>query len=464
MHRHPDLPKAFAELGLEVPALRALAALGFREPTPIQRELIPLVLAGKDVLGQARTGTGKTAAFGLPILQQTDPQGRLQALILAPTRELAVQVVGEMRRLAEFTEIHCVPVYGGTRISQQLHQLGRRPHVVVGTPGRVMDMMQRRALLLDGVRFAILDEVDRMLDIGFRDDIQRILGQITHPHQTIFVSATIDDEINRLARRYMHEPVEVNVSRDQLTVDEVSQHYCVVDPWDKFRLLKMLLSEKRTGLVIVFTNTKHAARKLGMRLHAAGIEAREIHGDLVQEKRERIMARFRKHQIPVLVATDLAARGIDVSNISHIINYDVPRDPEGYVHRIGRTARMGASGLAITLVGRDEGGMLSEVEKLINQEISLLEVKGFEPSPPPRGEPVGFGSSFVAFGDQSRDRKGAVPTPGGASAAPASSTAEAGAMPGGPTGVPAAPAKVPASRTAKPAFGGKFPLSRRRRR
>jgi ATP-dependent RNA helicase DeaD len=386
MHRHPDFPQAFVKLGLEIPILRALVAMGYSEPTPIQRELIPPVLDGKDVLGQARTGTGKTAAFGMPALQMINPRDALQMLVLTPTRELAAQVVGEIRRLAQFMNLHCVPVYGGTRIQEQLHQLGRRPHVVVGTPGRVEDMMRRRALRIENTRFAILDEVDRMLDIGFRDDIRRILGTITARHQTIFVSATVDEEISRLARKYMRTPVELNVSRDELTVREVSQYYCTVAAWDKWRLLTLVLKQEKPRLAIVFCNTKRGVQKLAKRLHASGIDAREIHGDLVQQKREKIMDRFRRHKIPVLVATDLAARGIDVSNITHIINYDSPQDIEVYVHRIGRTARMGASGKAITFVMPDQGEELTEIEKLINKEISQLVVKDFEPSPPPRGD------------------------------------------------------------------------------
>jgi ATP-dependent RNA helicase DeaD len=430
MHRHPDLPKAFAELGLEVPALRAVSALGFKEPSPIQRELIPLILAGKDVIGQARTGTGKTAAFGLPTLQMIDPAGRTQMLVLAPTRELAVQVIGEFHRLTQFMEVRCVPVYGGTKIRQQLAQLGSRPHVVVGTPGRVMDVLARRALSLEAVRFVVLDEVDRMLDIGFRDDIRRILSQATHPHQTVFVSATIEDEIKRLAQQYMRSPVEINVSGDQLTVNEVSQYYCSVDPADKFRLLMQLLEQEQPSLAIVFCNTKHAVRKLAKRLHAAGIDAKEIHGDLIQERRERIMTRFRKQQIPVLVATDLAARGIDVRQISHIVNYDLPQDPQAYVHRIGRTARMGATGKAITFVSMDEGGQLTEVEKLINKEVQMLTIGDFRPRPASPA-PV------------------SVSSPAPSVAAPASAAAVAES--------PSVPA---ATRT----LGGKFPIRRRGRR
>ena len=362
MQKHPELPQAFADLGIEVRFLKALHRMGFSQPSEIQQQLIPPALAGHDLLGQARTGTGKTAAFSLPVLQQMDPTRRLQAICLTPTRELAVQVAGEIRRLAEFAGLHIATVYGGQKVATQLHQLGRKPHFVVGTPGRILDFMQRGALNLSEIRFAILDEVDRMLDIGFRDDIRAILGRITAPHQTIFVSATIDEPINRLARQYMRDPLEVNVSRDHLTVDEVEQFYVTAEPRDKFRLLRMLLTQQAPEIAIVFCNTKHAARKLAKKLHDAGVDAIEIHGDLVQRKRDRVMSLFRKHQIRVLVATDLAARGIDVSAVTHIYNYDVPQDPEIYVHRVGRTARMGAKGVAVTLVTRDQGGELTAVE------------------------------------------------------------------------------------------------------
>jgi len=363
--------------------------MGYEEPSPIQRELIPLILAGKDVFGQARTGTGKTAAFGMPILQQLEERARTQVVVLTPTRELAAQVLGEMRRLADHLPLHCVPVYGGTGMAGQIHQLGKRPHVIVGTPGRVMDMLRRGVLKFDGVKFVVLDEVDRMLDIGFRDDIKMILGHVRNRHQTVLVSATIDDEIKRLAKRYMHEPVEINVSRDHITVESVHQQYCVVEPWDKVRLLRMLLKQEKPTLAIIFTRTKAGTRKLARRLHSAGFEAKEIHGDLIQQKREKVMERFRKHHIPILVATDLAARGIDVNGITHIINFDMPDDIEVYVHRIGRTARMGAAGKAISLVTTEQGDMLTSVEMLINMQLERLEVDGFKPSPPPRGDEGG---------------------------------------------------------------------------
>jgi ATP-dependent RNA helicase DeaD len=395
MHHLYQQAAAFAALGLETPVLHSLVKIAFTEPTDIQNQLIPLVLQGRDVIGQARTGTGKTAAFGLPILQRIEPDQGLQFVVLVPTRELAVQVAAELRRYAEAIPLRIVPIYGGQKIKAQLHLLGRKPCVVVGTPGRIMDMMQRGAITFEHIRFVVLDEVDRMLDIGFRDDIRWILGDVKTPHQTVLVSATINDEIKRLAQRYMTDPVEVDVSRDELTVAEVAQAYMTVEPWDKFALLLKVLDREQPKLAIVFCNTKRAVSKVAGRLHDAGIDATEIHGDLVQRKRERVMERFRKHHLQVLVATDLAARGIDVRGITHIINYDTPDDADAYVHRIGRTARMGSFGKAITLVTREQGKQLTEIEKLINKVITRDEVEGFVHRPPPREQVRAFVPSPV---------------------------------------------------------------------
>ena len=384
MHHLHQQAAAFAALGLETPVLHSLVKIGFTEPTDIQKQLIPPVLQGRDVFGQARTGTGKTAAFGLPILQRIKPDQGLQFIVLVPTRELAVQVAAELRRYAEAIPLRIVPIYGGQKIKAQLHLLGRKPCVVVGTPGRIIDMLERRAITFEHVRFVVLDEVDRMLDIGFRDDIRRILGDVKGPHQTVLVSATLNDEIKRIAQRYMNDPIEVDVSRDELTVEEVAQAYITVDPWDKFAMLLKVLDREKPKLAIVFCNTKRSVSKVAGRLHDAGVDATEIHGDLVQAKRERVMERFRKHHLQVLVATDLAARGIDVSGITHIINYDTPDDADAYVHRIGRTARMGSFGKAITLVTREQGKQLTEIEKLINKVITRDEVEGFVHRPPPR--------------------------------------------------------------------------------
>lgn len=367
-------PKAdWQSLKLSPPLLHAMARLKFKAPTDIQRELIPVALQHKDVIGQARTGTGKTAAFAIPIIQQLEIGAGTQALILAPTRELAAQVEEHIQALGKETGVRTVTILGGRRIKQQLDALKKRPEVIVGTPGRVLDLMHRKELDIRKLRFAVLDEVDRMLDIGFRDDIRKILRSIEAPHQTIFVSATLDDEIQKLARTFMNDPVEVNVSHDMLTVDQVQQGFVSVHPHDKFNTLLGFLKHEAPHLAIVFTNTKHKARRLAQFLRKEGINCKEIHGDLVQEKRDRVMQHFRDAKIHVLVATDLASRGLDVMDISHIVNFDVPADPAAYVHRIGRTARMGKTGYAVMLVTAEEGESLTKIEKLINREIPQFE-------------------------------------------------------------------------------------------
>jgi ATP-dependent RNA helicase DeaD len=382
----------FAGLGLAPDLLAVLTKLDFHTPTDIQRELIPHALRGADCLGQAKTGTGKTAAFALPMLQRLKPGGGFQGLVLVPTRELALQVDQHVRMLGEDHPLKTLLVYGGTRIKHNLQRLKDKREIVVGTPGRVLDLTGRGALDLSKTRIAVLDEVDRMLDIGFRDDIRRILRQIKSRHQTIFVSATITDDIRRLARTFMHEPVEINVSADKLTVEEIQQDYVSVDPQDKYQTLLGFLRHEKPKLVIVFTNTKHAARRIAQRLKNAGINCKEIHGDLDQRRRERVMKSFRNARIQVLVATDLASRGLDVMEVSHIVNYDVPEDASAYVHRVGRTARMGQSGYAVTFVTPEQGRLLTEIEKLINKELNQHHapwvIRRARPEPEPADEPA----------------------------------------------------------------------------
>jgi ATP-dependent RNA helicase DeaD len=410
---HLPVPDAFAALGVRASLLRSLAELKYVTPSEIQAMLIPRALAGVDILGQARTGTGKTAAFGIPLLSLCERGKPTQAIVLVPTRELAVQVDAEFQRLGQHTPIRSVPVYGGQKIAAQMKFLKHHPEIIIGTPGRVIDLLDRRIIGFENIRFAVLDEVDRMLDIGFRDDIRNILSRIrgvrrnteeqrpegagdaggngeappaSRSHQTIFVSATISPEIEKLARQYMREPVEKLIAPgadEKPTVAEVEQYYFSVEPWDKYRLLRMLLERENPDLAIVFCRTKRGAEKVAKRLHADGIECREIHGNLAQNKRDRVMKGFRHNKFDVLVATDLASRGIDVADISHIINYDIPEDPEAYVHRVGRTARMGAKGKAFTLVGKDQGDELTKVESLINMVIPLATVEGFTPNPTP---------------------------------------------------------------------------------
>jgi len=478
---HPPVPEAFAELGIRSSILRALADAQFTTPSEIQTMLIPRALAGIDLLGQARTGTGKTAAFAIPILSKAQPGLSTQAIILVPTRELCVQVETEIIRLGKYTPIRTVAVYGGQKIAAQMKFLRHGPEVLVGTPGRVIDLLDRGIIHFGNIRFVVLDEVDRMLDIGFRDDIRNILSRIrglrraapsarsatpsddgdaSAPeragHQTMFVSATISAEIEKLSRQYMREPIEkliVPGADDKPTVAEVQQYYFSVEPWDKYRLLRALLEKENPDLVICFCRTKRGAEKLARKLHADGIECREIHGNLAQNKRERVMKNFRGGKFDLLVATDLASRGIDVADISHIINYDLPEDPEVYVHRVGRTARMGAAGKAFSFVTREQGHELTRIEALINMIITHATLEEFKPSPPPSDwldhPPVGGANFTPATAPKSR-----FDLPYGSSGTAASPTGASGGAEAPPVVLAAPPRTI----------GSKIPLSRRHKR
>jgi ATP-dependent RNA helicase DeaD len=379
-----DTSTTFAEIGLAEPLARAVAAMGFVHPTRIQSTLIPAALEGVDLLGQAKTGTGKTAAFGLPLLQRllAEP-GPFGALVLVPTRELAIQVTREIREFGKHTNLQAVAIYGGQPIKIQAARLEKKPAIVVGTPGRVMDMHGRGLLPYDGIRVAVLDEVDRMLDIGFRDDIRRILGSLKQHPQTIFVSATISPEIEKLARSYLRDARKIVTTAASLTVNQVQQHYLAVEPWDKRRLLAHLLKREKPGLAVVFCRTKRTVDTVAQYLGDKGIEAHAIHGDMFQNRRDRVMEQLRGGELSVLVASDLASRGLDVEDITHVINYDLPDDPEVYVHRIGRTARAGRSGVAWSFVCPDQGELLTSIEMLANVEIPLLDYADFAPGPVP---------------------------------------------------------------------------------
>jgi ATP-dependent RNA helicase DeaD len=362
----------FEELGLSGPVLDGLRKHGFKHPTIIQHKLIPLALKGVDILGQSKTGTGKTAAFGLPIMQKLDGNASFASMILVPTRELAIQVTHELRELGRFTDLKIMAVYGGQKMSVQIEKLKKKPHVIVGTPGRVMDMHGRGFLPYENVQIAVLDEVDRMLDIGFRDDIRRILGGMRQKHQTIFVSATISPEIEKLSRQYMHKPERLIItSSKSLTVSQVTQRYFSVQPWDKNKLLVHLLKKEKPLLTLVFCRTKHTVDALTQYLNRKGVEANAIHGDMYQGQRNRVMQKLRGGELSVLVASDLAARGLDVDDITHVINFDMPVDAETYVHRIGRTARAGASGAAVSFCDSEERGKLRAIERLTGERIAV---------------------------------------------------------------------------------------------
>ena len=442
---------AFSALGLEPAIVMALDDLHFVEPSEIQRLMIPVALTGADIIGQARTGTGKTAAFGLPILQRLDLAQSLQALIVTPTRELAIQVEAEMVRFARHKVARMIVVYGGQKIQHQTKLLERHPHVVVGTPGRILDLNQRGSLPLANMKFVVFDEVDRMFDIGFRDDVRKILALCKAPRQTIFVSATINDDIERMVHQHMTNPQRIFTAKadETLTNPEAVQYVVGVQPWDKLRALRCLIHHEQPGLAIIFCRTKRSVDKVAHGLCERGVNASAIHGDLLQNQRERVMRGFRTGKINVLVATDLASRGIDVHEISHVINYDVPEDPEAYVHRVGRTARMGATGKAFTFVSLGQAQLQTEIEKMINHLLEEYRIPGFTPSMEPSKRPG-------AVPHPAQDGRSA---PDGAPGAPAESLPAAPAADGyAPTSFSAA---EPTIVTRRP-ISGRFPTRRRR--
>jgi ATP-dependent RNA helicase DeaD len=367
-------------MGLSPVMLKSLERATYLEPTPIQAGLIPRVLAGADVMGQAQTGTGKTAAFAIPILEQLKPHhkaGPPQALVLVPTRELAVQVRDECIKLAEGRHIHIVAIYGGKPLRKQTEQLNQGAAMVVGTPGRILDLMGRGSLMLGDVRFVVLDEADRMLDIGFRPDIEKILRRCPRVRQTLLLSATIPPPVARLAQQYMHEPESLNFSTKDLAVETIEQFYFTVDPENKFDLLVALLKHEQPRQAIIFCRTKRGTEKVHLRLakHLQGVTT--IHGDLQQKSRDRAMEQFRSGRIRYLVATDVVGRGIDVTSISHIINYDIPQFSDDYIHRVGRAGRMGREGVAYTFVSPEEGNELTRIEVRINRLLQRAELPGF---------------------------------------------------------------------------------------
>jgi ATP-dependent RNA helicase DeaD len=369
----------FSDLGLSPEMLEALRRIRYVTPSPIQAAVIPEALDGNDIIGQAKTGTGKTAAFGIPLIEMLEQRGKgPQALILAPTRELAQQIVAEMDNLAANRDVAICAVYGGQPIEKQLRALQRGVDIVVGTPGRIIDHIRRGSLYLGDVVHVVLDEADRMLDIGFRPDIEKILRRVPDPHQTLLLSATIEPEIRRLADKYMFEPVELLLSKDEPSAETVNQFYVTVDQDKKTELLVHLLQREQPEQCLVFTRTKRGADKLADRIRRIVKGVAVIHGDLPQTSRDKVMKAFRTGEIPVLVATDVVGRGIDVSGISHVVNYDIPEDPENYVHRIGRTGRMGRNGVAYLFVTPDQGEPLTNIEMLMNRTIPPLDMGDYE--------------------------------------------------------------------------------------
>ncbi|MDU4116086.1 DEAD/DEAH box helicase [Veillonella sp.] len=348
----------FEQLMISEPVLRALNDMGFEEPTPIQQEAIPVAMSGKDMIGQAQTGTGKTAAFGLPVLERVDGNERhVQVVILSPTRELAMNITA-------------LPIYGGQDINRQFRALKKNPQIIVATPGRLMDHMDRGSIKFDHVKVVVLDEADEMLNMGFVDDINKILGAIPEDHQTLLFSATMPKAIQQLAETYLTEPTLIRMKPTQVTMDLIEQYYIEVQDRQKFDVLCRLFDIQTPELAIIFTRTKRRVDEVTEGLKKRGYMAEGIHGDLSQQKRDSVIRQFREGTIDILVATDVAARGLDISGVSHVYNYDMPQDPESYTHRVGRTGRAGKAGQAFTFVIPREMEHLHAIERLTKRKIA----------------------------------------------------------------------------------------------
>jgi ATP-dependent RNA helicase DeaD len=366
----------FQDLGLSEPLLRALTEIGYEAPTPIQEKTIPPLLAGRDLIGQAQTGTGKTAAFAIPILEKIDPSvPEVQALVLAPTRELAIQVAEAIHSYSKHRgRVGVLPVYGGQPIQLQLKRLDRGVHVVVGTPGRIMDHLRRGSLRLDAIRLVVLDEADEMLRMGFIEDVEWILSQAPEGRQTALFSATLPREVRRIAERHLRDPVSIEIERRTLTVPATDQRYLNVSPQQKLDALARILETEPTDAVLIFTRTKTGAAELTERLQGRGYAAEAMHGDMNQVQRESVIRRLRSGQLEIVVATDVAARGLDVERISHVVNFDIPNDVEAYVHRIGRTGRAGRSGVAVLFVSPRERRMMMEIERYTGARLAPMKM------------------------------------------------------------------------------------------
>ncbi|MGD8191103.1 DEAD/DEAH box helicase [Brevibacillus ginsengisoli] len=368
----------FSDFPLHKSILQAIHDMGFEEPSPIQAACIPKILEGGDLIGQAQTGTGKTAAFGIPLLEKMTPANKIQALVLTPTRELAIQVSGELMRISKYKKIRTLPIYGGQSISHQIRALKQGVQVVIGTPGRVLDHLRRKTIRLDTVNMLVLDEADEMLDMGFIDDIETILEHLSEERQTLLFSATMPSEIKRLAHRYMKKPETVAVSREEVTAPLIEQVYYKVFDRNKLDSLCRILDSEDVELGIIFCRTKRGVDELTETLQARGYLADGLHGDLSQAQRDKVMKAFREGTIEFLIATDVAARGIDVGNVSHVINYDIPQDSESYVHRIGRTGRAGRKGIAMTMVTPREMKQLVLIQKQTKAEVVSRNVPTLE--------------------------------------------------------------------------------------
>ncbi len=375
---------AFSELGLNAKLVQNITAKGYDKPSPIQAQAIPLVLAGGDLMAAAQTGTGKTAAFTLPLLQRLKGAGRpgpkdVSCLILTPTRELAAQIADGIRAYGAGIKLHSQMVCGGVNIRPQIRQLARGTDILVATPGRLLDLLGQGAIRLDHVKMWVLDEADRMLDMGFIPAMRRIHAELPKQRQTLMFSATFSREIENLAGEFLHQPKKIQVTPANTTVSRIDQTVYAVDKARKTELLKHLVSTERWGQVLVFSRTKYGADKISRQLTKAGINSDSIHGDKKQGARTRSLKQFKDGRLQVLVATDIAARGIDIQQLPRVVNFDLPHVAEDYVHRIGRTGRAGEAGIALSLVSADEVAQLQKIEKLIKKSLPREEIEGFEP-------------------------------------------------------------------------------------
>jgi ATP-dependent RNA helicase DeaD len=363
--------KTFQEFGLEPKILRAITEMGFEESTPIQEKTIPLAMEGRDLIGQAQTGTGKTAAFGVPLIHKIAIQEeRIVALIMCPTRELAIQVAEEIGKLGRFKGIRSLPIYGGQDIVKQIRALKKKPQIIIGTPGRLLDHINRKTIKLDDVQTVVLDEADEMLDMGFMDDIQSILKLVPAERHTMLFSATMPSNIQKLAQQFLRNPEHISVIPRQISAPLIDQAYIELNERQKFEALSRLIDMESPDLAIIFGRTKRRVDELAEALQKRGYAAEGLHGDLSQNQRDSVMRKFRDGSIDVLVATDVAARGLDVSGVTHVINFDLPQDPESYVHRIGRTGRAGKEGTAWTFVTPREIDHLHLIEKVTRHKIN----------------------------------------------------------------------------------------------
>lgn len=371
--------KTFYEFDLGHEVIRSISELGFETATPIQEQTIPIALEGRDVIGQAQTGTGKTAAFGLPIIEKSELETRaIQAIVLTPTRELAIQVAEELNKLGHHKGVRTVPIYGGQSIDRQIRALKNKPQLIVATPGRLMDHMRRKTIRFDDIKTVVLDEADEMLNMGFVEDIELILSKMPSERQTLLFSATMPNQIRILAEKFMSEPQLIQVKAKEMTVSNIEQQYIEVQEKKKFDVLCRLLDIQSPELAIVFGRTKKRVDELSEALIKRGYFAEGIHGDLTQIKRDQVIRKFKEKTIEIMVATDVAARGLDISGVTHVYNFDIPQDPESYVHRIGRTGRAGHTGLAITFVTPRELDHLKIIEKVTKTKITKKAIPTYQ--------------------------------------------------------------------------------------